>query len=210
MGFSQTGTLLTKDHLIEAVDLGRRAEASCSALINTIDLDVEARGTSGGIRGLTPSLLNKQGKWRNLESNTQLGGGSLGCWISEHPHFLGEALVHIGHKAASVAQGVLVFHPIVHEAVVTLVLLAGTEVCGGENLGLLLDLDLLARGKPLVAFATGELVHSIIARDKRGSTWAIEHDDRGHLVTTSGAKHAGGLVPNADDGADSPVVVNNR
>lgn len=64
----------------------------------------------------------------------------------------------------------------------------------GENL---LDLDVLARSKPLVALSAGELVDTVVARNEGSGTGAVEDNDRGHLVPARSAEHPSSLVPDA-------------
>mmetsp|Transcript_15270 Transcript_15270/g.41016 ORF Transcript_15270/g.41016 Transcript_15270/m.41016 type:complete len:278 (-) Transcript_15270:526-1359(-) len=201
------GLLLAKHHLVEAVDLVGGANAERSALVDARDLHVEHGAASDTIRRLATCLLNKERKGSGLESKAELRGRVLGGWVGEDALLLGELLVHVGHEAAGVAEGVAVLHPVVEEALVAGEVLGRAHVGGREDLGVLADLDLGAGRDPLVALTESELVGAVIECDKDGSAGAIEGNEGGDLVTASRAQKASLLAPDADHGANSPVVV---
>mmetsp|Transcript_14116 Transcript_14116/g.32575 ORF Transcript_14116/g.32575 Transcript_14116/m.32575 type:complete len:356 (+) Transcript_14116:1276-2343(+) len=201
-------SLLAKNHLVEEVDLVSGSEASWGTLIDSLNLDVEARVASDAIRGLASGLLDEEGEGSDLEGNTELSRRLGGSWVGKDTHLLGEVLVDIWHKSARVAEGVTLLHPVLDKSIVASILLAATQVGRGEDLGVLLDLDLLARCDPLVASSTGELVHAVIASHEGGGSRSIEDDNGGDLVTASSTEHSSLLVPDTDHGSNSPVVVN--
>jgi hypothetical protein len=66
------------------------------------------------------------------------------------------------------------------------------------------------RGYPETPRTASELIHAVVARHQSSSARTVEHDDRSYLVTTRGTQDAGFLVPHSNNGANSPVVVDNR
>mmetsp|Transcript_9052 Transcript_9052/g.30179 ORF Transcript_9052/g.30179 Transcript_9052/m.30179 type:complete len:371 (-) Transcript_9052:149-1261(-) len=200
--------LLAENHLVEEIDLVGRAEASRGTLIDSLNLDIKAGVASDAIRCLASSLLNEEGEGSDLKCDAKLSRRLGGSGVGKDSHLLGEVLVDVGDKSARVAEGVTLLHPVLHKGIVSSVLLAAAQVGRREDLRVLLDLDLLAGGDPLVASSAGELVHTIIASDEGGGPGSVEHDDGSNLVTAGGAEHASLLVPDADHGSYGPVVVN--
>ena len=78
-----------------------------------------------------------------------------------------------------------------------------------KDLGLLRDLDTVARAEPAVdtVGAVGELVDAVVERDEDGGARPVQSDERRDLVAAGGAEDAGRRRPDAEDGADGPVVV---
>mmetsp|Transcript_55359 Transcript_55359/g.154255 ORF Transcript_55359/g.154255 Transcript_55359/m.154255 type:complete len:243 (-) Transcript_55359:413-1141(-) len=195
------------DHVVEAVDLVGGADGERAALVHRLDLEVQHAVAGHAVRGLPASHLHQPTEGRGLEGQAQLGGRRLGGGVGKHALLLGELLADVWHEATGVAERVLVLHVVVDQLAVAVHLLGGAEVRRGEDLAVLLDLDLLAGADPLVAGAAGEFVHAVVQGDEGGCARAVEHHEAHHLVAARGAKQAGGLVPDADDGANRPVVV---
>jgi hypothetical protein len=101
--------------------------------------------------------------------------------------------------------------------------LPGAHVGGREDARVGVDLDLLAAADPGLERAVGELapirgapvgelVHAVVQTDEHGGPGAVQRDECGDLVAAGGADEAiragaGLLGPDADHGADGPVVV---
>mmetsp|Transcript_70984 Transcript_70984/g.152966 ORF Transcript_70984/g.152966 Transcript_70984/m.152966 type:complete len:436 (-) Transcript_70984:43-1350(-) len=199
--------LLLEDHLVEAVHLLRRADGQGAALVHGLDLQVQDAVAAHAVRGLAAGHLHEAAEGGGLEGQAQLGGRGLGRGVGEDALQLGELLAHVRHEAAGVAEGVLVLHVVVQEVLVALDLLRGAHVRRREDLGLLLDHDLVAGADPLVARAEGELVDAVVQGHEAGGAGAVQDHEAHHLVAARGANEARRLVPDAHDGADRPVVV---
>mmetsp|Transcript_22581 Transcript_22581/g.55772 ORF Transcript_22581/g.55772 Transcript_22581/m.55772 type:complete len:364 (-) Transcript_22581:126-1217(-) len=215
--------LLAEHHLVEAVHLVGGADAQGGALVHGHDLDVQHGAAGDAVGGLAARHLDEEAEGGRLEGQAQLGGGLVGRGVGEDAHVLGELLVHVGHQAAGVAQRVLAVDVEVHQRLVARHLLPGAHVGRTEDLGVRLDLDLLAGADPGLERAVGqlaplgraavaELVHAVVQRHQHGGAGAVQGDERRDLVAPRGAQQAvlavaGLLAPHADHGAHGPVVV---
>ena len=97
------------------------------------------------------------------------------------------------------------FEVVVHQFFVSSNILRRPQISGEENLGFLLDLNVVSAADPGVEYAVIELT-SI-----RGTSVArfIKCHKGRHLTPSSCTDESSGLGPDTDDGANGPVVIDN-
>mmetsp|Transcript_26395 Transcript_26395/g.73777 ORF Transcript_26395/g.73777 Transcript_26395/m.73777 type:complete len:251 (-) Transcript_26395:609-1361(-) len=194
-------------HLVEAVHLDCGTDGQGSALIHSLNLHVQDTLACHAVGCLAARHLHQAAERRGLKGQAEFRRRGLGCRIGEDALSLGELLAHVWYQAAGIAKGVPVGHVVIDQLVVALNLLRGAHVRGRENLALFLDLDLLARADPLVAWAEGELVDAVVTGHEDRRPGPVKSHEAHDLVPASGPEEPCGLVPDADNRAHSPIIV---
>mmetsp|Transcript_3255 Transcript_3255/g.6095 ORF Transcript_3255/g.6095 Transcript_3255/m.6095 type:complete len:285 (-) Transcript_3255:175-1029(-) len=216
-----TRCLILSNHpLIETINFIGRSNRKSSTLINSINLNIQYRSTRNSVRRLSSSLLHKKSERSSLKRKTKLRRRRRRGGVGKNALSLGKLLIHIGHKSSRITKGITISHVVVNELLVSWNILCCTEIGGGKDLAVRLDLDVGTGADPgfpssigkLTSFGStsiGELIGSIIKSDENGSTRSINRHEGGYLITSSCSKKSSRLWPDSNHSSYSPVVIHN-
>lgn len=172
---------------VESFHFLRTTDTEGGTLVDGIDLHVQDGPTGNTIGRLPTGLLYQHTKGCSLKGQTELGGAALRGGVTEHALSLGELLVHVGDETTGIPEGVTVLHIVIDEFLVSRDVLGGTEIGGGEDLAVRIDLDVVPGADPGMPGTVGELtslggapvrefVRTVVEGDQHGGSGPVQRN----------------------------------